>query len=179
LPDRTIVRRQLLALVLVGALAAAGCGGDAEDDITSGRVPESGTLPPTTTTEPEEVEETTTTVDSESPAVTLPAEAGAVIQIDVVEGEATINALVAGGNPTSEGTIQVDVDTPVQVQVTSDQPDRVNVHGYNLVAEVGPGVPGTLDFVADTPGLFLIELEDSHLPLFRLNVAEDGFTTDA
>jgi hypothetical protein len=178
LPDRTIFRRRLLALILAGALAAAGCGG-AEDDTTSGRVPESGTLPPTTTTEPEEAEETTTTLDSEAPAVTLPAEAGAVIQIDVVEGEATINALVAGADPTSDGTVQVDVDSPVQVRVTSDQPDRVNVHGYNLVAEVGPGVPGTVDFVADTPGLFLIELEDSHLPLFRLDVAEDGSTTDA
>jgi hypothetical protein len=47
----------------------------------------------------------------------------------------------------------------------------VHVHGYDLMADVAPGSPARIDFVADVPGVFEVELEDAGTPLFRMAVA--------
>lgn len=170
--DRTAIRRMMTAALAAGALAVAGCGGSAAEETGSGLIPESGTLPPTTTTTapPGTSEETTTTQVAVPPTITLPSGVQVVVVIEVQRGEASVSSVVSGNDPSSDRTVQVGVNTPVEIQVTSDQPDQVHVHGYNLLADVRPGVTGTVRFVADAPGLFLIELEQSHLLLARLEV---------
>jgi hypothetical protein len=169
LPLHPALRRTLLAALLAALVVGAGCGGD--DDEAGGGVPESGTLPATTTTEAAEA--TTTTAGSTAttePAVTLPANVDALITIDVQGSEVSVTSLVSGNNPSSERSVQVGVNTPVRIEVTADRSDEVHLHGYNLTADVEPGTPGTIDFVANAPGLFVIELEDSHLLLAELEV---------
>jgi hypothetical protein len=46
----------------------------------------------------------------------------------------------------------------------------VHVHGYDLTVDTVPGQPVTVEFTADIPGVFEVELEESKLPLTRLQV---------
>ncbi|MGH9118021.1 MAG: hypothetical protein ACRD0A_09150 [Acidimicrobiales bacterium] len=171
LAQHAALRRMLIAAALAGVLAVAGCGGGSEEDETGG-VPESGTVPSTTTTEPTATSgATSTTTDTTEPATSLPAGVEALITIDVQGDNVSVSAVVSGNNPTFERTVQVGVNTPVRIQVTADRPEEAHLHGYDLTADLEPGVPAVIDFVASTPGLFLIELEDSHLLLAQLEVA--------
>ena len=58
----------------------------------------------------------------------------------------------------------------VELVVVSEVSDHVHVHGYDLLADVGPGQPGTISFTADAPGRFEIELEERGLQLAELEV---------
>jgi hypothetical protein len=162
--------RTLLGAALAAVLVA-GCGGSDADE-AGGGVPESGTLPSTTTTEPTDTtaEGSSTTTATTEPAITLPANVEALITVNVVGDEVSVNSLVSGNNPSFERTVQVGVNTPVQIQVTADRSEEAHLHGYDLSADLEPGVPGVIDFVASTPGLFLLELEGSHLLLVQLEV---------
>lgn len=55
-------------------------------------------------------------------------------------------------------TVQRGAD--VVVNVTAAVADRVHVHGYDLSAEVAPGMPATIAFRTDASGRFEIELEE-------------------
>jgi hypothetical protein len=162
--------RTLIAALLAAVLVVAGCGGSDEDE--SGGVPESGTLPSTTTTEPTGTSgaTTTTAATDTTAAPTLPSGVEALVDIDVQGDSVSVNSLVSGNNPTLERNVQVGIGTPVRIQVTADRSEEAHVHGYDLKADLEPGVPGVIDFVADTPGLYLIELEGSHLLLAQLEV---------
>lgn len=58
----------------------------------------------------------------------------------------------------------------VELVVVSEVSDHVHLHGYDLLADVGPGQPGTISFTADAPGRFEIELEERGLQLAELEV---------
>ena len=58
----------------------------------------------------------------------------------------------------------------VVLVVTSQLADHVHLHGYDLMADVAPGQPGTIRFTATAPGLFEIELEDRGLQIAELEV---------
>ena len=59
----------------------------------------------------------------------------------------------------------------VTLKVTSDVADHVHVHGYDLFTDVAAGDPVTIEFSADIPGVFEVELEDSGLLLLELEVS--------
>lgn len=69
-----------------------------------------------------------------------------VIDVDATAGE-IVRATVARGSR-------------VVLDVTADVADHVHLHGYDLSAEVAPGRPAKLSFVADAAGRFEIELEE-------------------
>ncbi|HTK61802.1 MAG TPA: hypothetical protein VL595_05465 [Pseudonocardia sp.] len=75
------------------------------------------------------------------------------------------------------GSVQGGVSrTPVQLGrkvrlvVNSDVADEVHVHGYDLKAEVPAGGVGTVEFVADQPGVFEVELESRGAQVAQLEV---------
>ena len=57
--------------------------------------------------------------------------------------------------------VEVSVDDVVMVMITSDVAEQAHVHGYDILADVGPDADGTILFTADTPGRFEIEFETS------------------
>ncbi len=59
---------------------------------------------------------------------------------------------------------------PIRLVVTADVPDELHVHGYGLRRPVVPGRRTVLQFPTVRPGLFVIELERSHIRLMRLFV---------
>jgi hypothetical protein len=70
----------------------------------------------------------------------------------------------------TSGTETVTAGERVTIVVAADEADEVHVHGYDLTSGVVPGSPASISFVADIPGVFEIELEDSGLLLFELEV---------
>ena len=70
--------------------------------------------------------------------------------------------------PTSFSATQGD---RVRILVRADVSDHVHLHGYDLMADVAPGAPARIDFVANAPGVFEVELEDAGELLFQLEIA--------
>lgn len=66
--------------------------------------------------------------------------------------------------------VRVDRGQTVRIVVTSDQADKLHVHGYDKEAELRPGTPATVTFTADQTGVFEVESHDSALQLFQLVV---------
>lgn len=136
-------RRVIAALIAIVALPACSPGG-----------PPTGEGSPATTSTP--------------PATGAPetADTDADQRVEVVE--VTVDD---GQVEPSPGRVDVDLGTVVRIQVTADVSDEVHVHGYDLVAPVSPTAPGVLEFPADIPGAFEVELEGSGLQLFQLRVS--------
>lgn len=66
--------------------------------------------------------------------------------------------------------LAVQQGTPLRIIVESDRVDELHVHGYDLTADMAPGRPGRLEFVADEAGRFELELHAQHLSLGYLVV---------
>ena len=80
-------------------------------------------------------------------------------------------AKVTGNNvETASRRVRVDLGQKVRVRVEADHAEEVHVHGYDLKADVAPGKPAVIDFTADVPGVFEVELEESGRRLFELQV---------
>ena len=58
----------------------------------------------------------------------------------------------------------------VAIVVGSDVTDHVHLHGYDKFADVAPGKPARLVFVASIPGRFEVELEDRGLQIADIRV---------
>jgi hypothetical protein len=82
-----------------------------------------------------------------------------------------IEVAVAGGQVTGDtGRVPVASGTAVTLVVTSDAPDQVHVHGYDLETELAPGTPAELSFDATVPGVFEVELHEAGTVLLTLQV---------
>lgn len=66
-------------------------------------------------------------------------------------------AIVNGGVRGGEQEIEVNKGDSAQIEVTSDAPDDIHVHGYDLSKPVAPGRPARFRFTADLEGIFEIE----------------------
>lgn len=66
--------------------------------------------------------------------------------------------------------VSVAQGSTVRIVVTGDQPDELHLHGYDLEAQLAPGEPGVMEFVADQSGLFELETHESALVLLQLQV---------
>ena len=83
-----------------------------------------------------------------------------------------IEVQVAGGQVSGDtGRVPVAAGTEVTLSVTSDVPDQVHVHGYDLEAELAPGAPAELTFDATVAGVFEVELHDAGTVLLTLQVS--------
>jgi hypothetical protein len=91
-----------------------------------------------------------------------PAPAAAVQRIEVT---------VTGGQVSGDtGRVPVPAGEHVTLVVTSDAPDELHVHGYDLAADLAPGTPATVEFDATIPGVFEVELHDAGTLLLSLQV---------
>jgi heme/copper-type cytochrome/quinol oxidase subunit 2 len=142
--------RWLLACLLISGGVLAGCGGD--DD--GGGAAATTTVASTTTTtsaEPTSTEEPTTTTAGFS---------GTLIEAKVTGDQVD----------TASRRVRVSRGEKVRIQVEADHAEEVHVHGYDLKKDVAPGEPAVIEFTADAPGVFEVELEEAALKLFELQV---------
>jgi hypothetical protein len=83
-----------------------------------------------------------------------------------------IEVQVAGGQVTGDtGRVSVVLGEQVTLSVTSDAPEEVHVHGYDLEATLTPGTPAELTFDATLAGVFEVELHDAGTVLLTLQVS--------
>lgn len=136
-----MIRRTATALLL---LLAVGCGNDPVE------IEPGGNPTPTTTT-------TATDAPIGSPSPT---------------SDDRIRVVVAGGRVVERPGERVEVKRGdrVRIEVEADVTDEVHVHAYDLKADVAPGRPARIEFVASIPGVVEVELESTHLLLFKLEV---------
>ncbi len=83
-----------------------------------------------------------------------------------------ISITVRGGQASGEtGRVTVALGTPVTVSVTSDVADEIHVHGYDRKTKIPAGGTVSVNFTANSPGVFDVELEESKLQLLQLQVS--------
>ena len=85
----------------------------------------------------------------------------------------SITATVADGKVTPAAKqYDVPLGSPVHIEVTSDKKGEIHVHGYELEGQVTKdGGTVSIDFVADTAGVFEVESHVSDLLLFKISVS--------
>jgi hypothetical protein len=108
-------------------------------------------------------DETTGTTTTTTTAVTAP---------PTLEPTATeLDVAIRDGEPVG-GIVRAEArkGDPVVVAVRSDVADEVHVHGYDLKADVAPGKPVRIEFVATLTGRFEIELEGGGKQIAQLTV---------
>jgi len=82
-----------------------------------------------------------------------------------------IEVTVTGGQVSGDtGRVPVPAGEHVTLVVTSDAPDELHVHGYDLSADLVPSTPATVEFDATIPGVFEVELHDAGTLLLSLQV---------
>ena len=157
-------RRVALAAATLGLLLSLflALRPDDEDETTATTPP-----PAATTTEAATTTDAPATTEEPPPPATTEASPATT----TVAGPAVVRIVVVGGQP--EGGIRrasVRRGREVIVRVSSDVADHIHLHGYDLIADVAPGAPAELTFVADVPGRFEIELEDRGVPIADIQV---------
>jgi FtsP/CotA-like multicopper oxidase with cupredoxin domain len=141
-----LTRVRWLVVGTVAGCLVAGCGGDDGDQ---------GAAATTAATS------TTTGASTSSQATTTTAGFSGVL----------IEATVTGDKvETASRRVRIDRGQKVRIRVQADRAEEVHLHGYDLSADVAPGRPVVIDFTADAPGVFEVELEQAHLRLFELQV---------
>jgi hypothetical protein len=177
-------RRQLM-LRTVGGLSSllfTACGVEEQPTVTTPPTPPP--LPASTTAQPPTVPATTfigvsqTTATTASPTTppattitetptttttpaTTPPEAG-LIRISIHVHNGVVES--------ADGHLVVPRGTEIELTVTADVSDEVHVHSYDFKANVTPTDAAVIQFVADVPGIFEVELEDARLVLLKLEV---------
>jgi len=134
----------ILALAFVAGFALASCGGNGDGEAT-------GTTQTQTTTETETETTPPTTTADEKPTV--------------------VRVTVTGGAP--EGGIvreTVDKGDRVVLVVKSDVADEVHLHGYDISRDVPAGGTVRIQFTANVPGRFEVELEERGVQIADLTV---------
>ena len=126
---------------------------DDEEDAAPTTTVATTTAPATTATEPPPP-------TTEPPATTAPKPP------DVV----TIRIAIPSDTAPKVRLFSVKQGRRVVIVVRSELSDHVHLHGYDLMADVGPGTPATIRFTASAPGRFEIELEDRGLQIAELEV---------
>jgi hypothetical protein len=158
-------RIALIALAVVGAaiaFVAVRPGGDDDDRDANPPATQQPTPPEETTATASETAGTT----SETQTETAPATTGAGPAEPVPITVRTRDLKPVGGVV----KIAVKRGDIVRLVVTSNVPEEVHVHGYDLMRDVGPGKPARLTFEADLEGIFEIELEHAEEQIVELRV---------
>lgn len=147
---------RLLLTLAIGLLAACGSGaGEAT----------STTTPVETTTTVSETSSTTVGPTTTTIVITTTESATTTTEADVVEIVVEGGEIVKGPNG-----LEAELGSTVMFVVVSDAVDHVHIHGYDIFFDVAPDTPAEIQFIADVPGIFEIELEDSHVLLVELEV---------
>lgn len=119
--------------------------------------------------------------DDEEPSSSQTAtEAAAPADSQTTSGETTAPAepepqvttiRVSNGEPAGGVTkIKARKGETVSFVVTSDMPEEVHLHGYDISRDVGKGKPARFSFEAKLEGVFEVELENLGVPIASLEV---------
>ena len=86
-------------------------------------------------------------------------------------GPREITLTIPEGGPEVVRRVPIQQNESVVLLIRSAVADHAHLHGYDLLADVGPGVTARIAFRATATGRFEIELEDRGQPFAELTVA--------
>jgi hypothetical protein len=153
-----VTRAQQVVVAASVMLAMASCTSAGNDPSTTTRSPTATDVPlgPTTTVfaaTDSTVAVTTTTVTTS-------------ISYDIhIETSPDGEVIVTGPE-----VIEVNLGSSVDLTISSSIDDVLHIHGYDLFFDLTAGEDTSIEFVADVPGIFEVELEGGHVPVFDLEV---------
>jgi len=124
--------------------------------------------PEATTSTGAQVPTTTSTVSA--PATTVGATSTTSLSATTTS-EQEIDVSFTAGEVSGQESFQVRLGESVDVWILSDVDDEMHVHGYDLFHDLVAGVPFHLNFVADVPGVFEVEVHTGHTLLFEIEVS--------
>lgn len=150
-----------ISLALAMSLLAVGCSSQISDQTST-----TGTSPTSTTSSAPSTTIGDTSTTSTPPTTSTTLETTTTLGNDVIEIEVANGGVVGGPK-----TVQVPLGSVVAIRVLSDSADHVHVHGYDIFFNVSPGLVAEIELTANVPGIFEVELEDSHLLLLELEVS--------
>jgi hypothetical protein len=129
--------------------------------------PASGTSPsPTASPTESPTDGATTQGPQPSPTATGPD----AVEVEVEVEEGRIELQVEEQRQQVPGRVVVNQGEPVSIKLEADSAAEVHVHGYDLFVNVLEGGERTIQFPASAPGVFEVELEDTHQLIFELEV---------
>jgi len=132
--------------------------------VLRGRGEEEAAPQPTTSATTATTSETATAPTATAPTTTAPTTTAPT-------GPRRTRVTVAGGRVAGGvKTVEVGQGERIVLVVRADVSDHVHVHGYDLMADVGPGAPAQIALRATIPGRFEVELEDRKLRILELEV---------
>ncbi len=146
--------RKRIVLLVASMLIVSACAGGDEATTTSAAV--TSTEPPSTTTVAD-----TTTSEASSTTTTADATTTTTQQIDVYW---------EGGQVVGQDRFEFALGGQVSIWVLSDVDEEIHVHGYDVSFNAKAGIPLEVSLTADVPGIFEVELEETHTLLFELEV---------
>ena len=120
----------------------------------------SGESGPTARTEPATSESTTQT--GTSPTTT---------NLPVPPERHRIRLAIPASGPEGIRRIEIEQGERIVLLIRSGVTDHAHLHGYDLMADVGPGIVARIRFRADIPGRFELELEERRQQFAELTVA--------
>lgn len=96
----------------------------------------------------------------------------AAAQDSTEQARPVVHRFTIEGGELAEGPDRIEVakGETVVIEVTSDVADELHVHGYDKQLVLAAGKPAKLEFVANIPGAFEIELHEFHGQLTQLRV---------
>jgi hypothetical protein len=95
--------------------------------------------------------------DKSQPAAKTEPENGATVGQSVDTGQVTRIQVKGGVVVGDVQEIKAEKDEIVRIVVTSDAPDEIHLHGYDIEKEAAPGSPARFRFKADVEGAFELE----------------------
>lgn len=123
---------------------------------------------PTAETQPTTTQGTTTG-DTGTGTETSPT-TGTAPQPDPAPERRRFQLTIPPDGPEGIERIDVELDERVVLSIRSGVADHAHLHGYDLMADLGPGTVGQIRFRADIPGRFELELEDRGQQFAQLTV---------
>ena len=138
------------------------CSSDDTVSTTVAVTPTTGEELVTSTTMAEESSTTAAPATTEAPTTTTTVAVPEVLEIEVS---------YMGGSVEGGGRIEVPLGEAVVIRIESDVADEGHLHGYDIFVDLEPGSTGVIEFVADIPGIFELELEGARVLLADLEVA--------
>jgi len=155
----SITRAGQVAVSVTVMLAMVSCTSAPNDSSTTTSSPATSVpLEPTTTVVPP----TDSTVAATTPAPTSTTTTSNDFSIETgPDGAITV---------TGPEVIEVRVGSTVDLTISSSIDDVLHIHGYDLFFDLIAGEETPVDFVADVPGIFEVELEGGHVPVFDVEV---------
>ncbi len=96
---------------------------------------------------------------------------GETLDIAAADADVVISGALTGDDlDMEERRIEVEEGQSVGIIFEADIEEEIHLHGYDILSAVGPDTTAEFAFLADSPGTFEVELEQSGRFLFEIQV---------